>query len=74
MRPGGTKRGTSAERAGQLKHIHESTEKPEGIDVPDLHTVGIGEKHHSHTRHQLDDHRRQQYLLSVESIRYRAGE
>ena len=74
MRPGGTRRGTSAERAGQLKNVHETSEKAESIDMPDLHCVGMGQKGHSHTRHQLDNHRYQQHLLSVESIRYRARE
>ena len=31
-------------------------------------------RRHGHTRHQLNDHRCEQHLLAVESIRYRAGE
>ena len=74
IRPGGTRRGTSAERAGQLKTSTKASDKTESIDVPDLHSVGMGQKGHGHTRHQLDNHRGQQHLLSVESIGHRAGE
>ena len=57
-----------------IEDVDESTEKPERINMPDLHSAGMGQNDHGYARHQLDDHRRQQYLLSVESIGDSAGE
>ena len=56
-----------------IEDIDEGAKKPESIDVPDLDRAGVSQHDHGRARHQLDNHRHQQYFLAVEGIGDGAG-